>query len=220
MYAIQKFVMQVMNEKGIRKSELAKRLGYKNIAKGCRRIDDFLLKLELNRNIIDNLHGALDVSETLLQENLQETRRELEVERLKQEEVERRNFIPFLFCHTVERIPRQITICGLIGADRMRFINLPREFNTLPEFEQDDILRKLIEEKISKYNGCVPTFGKITCFTLKRSYDEEERFREVYDLSGNRIPCPADECRKIYEGRAEVFLKGREIGSFLRERFF
>ena len=218
MYAIQEFVLHIMNEKGIRKSELAKRLGYKNIAKGCRRIDEFLVNLELHVNVIDNLTEALDVPETVLREKIEETFQELESERLRQEEIDRMNFIPFLFCHTRLRVPSQIVICGMIGADRMRFINLPQEFNTLPELEQDDILRKLIEEKLHKYNACIPTFGRITCFTLKRFYDEEERFREVYDLSGNRIPCPPDEWKKVYEGRAEVFLKGREIGSLLRER--
>lgn len=219
MYAIQEFVLHIMNEKGIRKSELAKRLGYKNIAKGCRRIDEFLVNLQLHRNVIDNLQGALDVPETVVQEKLMETRRELDVERLQQEEIERRNFIPFLFCHTKLKVPSQITICGMIGADRMRYIELPREFNILPEMEQHDIIKELINEKLHKCNGGIPTFGRITCFTLKRFYDEEERFREVYDLSGDRIPCPSDECKKIHQGKALVFLKGREISSFLRERW-
>ncbi len=42
MYAIQKYVLEKMKEKNLKKGEFVKRLGYSNISKGCRRFDLFL----------------------------------------------------------------------------------------------------------------------------------------------------------------------------------
>mgnify|MGYP001503075230 CR=1 FL=1 len=117
MYAIQKFVIQKMNERKLKRSDVAKRCGYTNISKGCRRLDEFLKQLELNPKIINNLHHALDVSESEIQEKLNETWQEIDSER-------RKSFVPYIFCQTELNRPSQIFVCAIIGAAQMRFIYL------------------------------------------------------------------------------------------------
>ncbi|HPD78154.1 MAG TPA: hypothetical protein PLH88_07010 [Spirochaetota bacterium] len=55
MYAIHRFLQETMKQKKISKKELAQRLGYNNISKGIRRIDEFLEKAPLNEYIVKTM---------------------------------------------------------------------------------------------------------------------------------------------------------------------
>lgn len=214
MYAIQEYVIRTMREKGLKRSEVVQRLGYTNVAKGCRRLDQLLHNLEYNRTIMNNLHVALGVTRQEVQEKLEETAREIEQERLQEEERERRVFVPYLFCQTERRIPSPIFVCAILNAVSMKYVYLPPDYNQRSDSEQEEIRRALIAEKLGKNDGRIPSFGKITCFTLRRAYDDSEEEREVYDLEGNLMPRPPEGTRKITRGNATLTVKGKDITRF------
>jgi len=218
MYAIQEYVIKTMREKGLKRSEVAQRLGYTNAAKGCRRLDQLLQNLEYNSCLIKNLHTALDVPRQQVDEKLAETAFELEEERrreeARQEERERRVFVPYLFCQTERRIPGPIFVCAILNAVSMKYVYLPPYYNQRSDREQEEIRVALVAEKLQKNDGRIPSFGKITCFTLKRFYDDSEEEREVYDLEGNPVPEPPAEARKITRGEASLTHRGRDITKF------
>jgi len=214
MYAIQEYVIRTMREKGLKRSEVVKRLGYTNVAKGCRRLDQLLQDLEYNRTIMNNLHAALGVPKHRVQEKLEETARELEQERLQEEERERRVFVPYLFCQTERRIPSPIFVCAILNAERMKFMYLPPDYNQRSASQQEEIRRALIAIRLGKNDGKIPSFGKITCFTLRREYDDREEEREVYDLEGNLMPRPPEGAKKITRGKATLTVKGKDISKF------
>jgi len=217
MYAIQKFVLDVMIEKRIRKSELVKKLGFKNISKGIRRFDSFIAGEKYNKNFINSLHIALEVPkeqfDLILHETEQLIQKDIDEKKVRQTDFDRRSFVPYLFCHTEYKRPMSIWLCAMTGAYRTR--NLPLYFNSLSELEQLTAIKELIDEILKRHNGQIPNFGDIICFTAKRSYDDTESEREVYDLKGNLISNPLDDFRKISIGKATVSLNGKDMTNFL-----
>ena len=222
MYAIQVFVLQKMKEKVFTKTDLIKSAGYSNITKGIRRLDSFLAGDEYPQFLIDNLHTALDEPKELIIEKLRITDLQIkekdEQERLIKEDFERRNFVPYLFCHTENKIPSQIFVCAILGADRLRFLELPLNFNSLSPEEQTSARNEVISYMMKKYNGMIPTFGSITCFTQRLYYDDTPDSREVYGLNGEKIDEPDSSLKLISTGRASISYKGKDIG-FLFKRF-
>ena len=215
MYAFQKFILLKMQEKQISKVEFVKRIGYHNIAKGLRRFDDFIQENNFNKMIMDNLHIALDepieIIDQKFNEIKSEIKKDIEEAKSRQEEIERKNFVPFLYCHTANRIPSPIFVCAMLGLTRFKKLNLPLDYNS-QSFKEQEVLRKqLITELMKEFDGIIPSFDRIICFTLKRNYDDIEDEREVYDLNGNLISSPPDEHKKISIGSASIFIKGKEI---------
>jgi len=85
--------------------------------------------------------------------------------------------------------------------------------------KKKNIIKDRIAKTLQKYKGEILSFGKITCFTLKRFYDDEEHEREVYNLKGDLIPDPPADCREIYIGRARLTVKGRDITRLVQGAF-
>jgi len=218
MYTIQKYVLEKMKEKGIRRPEFVHRIGYSNVSKGCRRFDEFINGKDYNRKIIENIYKAFDVAKEEVDDKLRATKleiqREIEEENARQADFERKSFVPYLYCHTEYKRPSSIWLCAMIQADKTR--NLPLYFNSLSRKDQNSAVKKLIEEILKRHNGQIPTFGKIICFTVRRDYDDIESERKVYDLKGDVIKKPAEEYRKISIGRATLTLKGKNLLPLLR----
>ncbi len=215
MYTIQKYVLEKMKEKRISKAEFAKRAGYINISKGCRRFDDFIQGVKYNGIIIDNLHLALEVPEEEVDEILRKTKleieREIEENTARQIDFERRGFVPYLYCQTANKRPVQIWLCALMKADHSKEKKLPLYFNSLKNNKQIAAVKELIAEVLNRHNGVIPGWGKIICFTLKRYYDDIESQRRVYDLNGNIIHNPPDEYRRIFSERSSLNVKGKDL---------
>jgi hypothetical protein len=223
MYSIQKYVKSKMKEKGIKKSVFVKRAGYSNISRGCKRFDSFMKGESYPDIIMKNLAASLEVPEKELNEVIakskMEMQRDIERSRAKQNDIDRRNFSPCLYCHTERRIPSPIFVCAILGADRMKKIKLPKYFLILSDEERDAERRELIKETMMRYEGIIPSFGSILCFTERLSFDDEEDDRRVYNLNGDLIENPPSEFKKIYEGKATLEYRGRDITKFFNNYF-
>src|ERR1700716_2471922 len=78
--AIATLIRSRMTELGLTRGELSKRLGYKNIAKGIRRIDALCEgDLEGTKQLLDVLPQALETSPETVKLTLEQTVRELEL---------------------------------------------------------------------------------------------------------------------------------------------
>jgi len=125
--------------------------------------------------------------------------------------------VPYLYCHTERRIPSPIFVCAILGADRMRFRKLPPDFNILTPEKRNRIRIDVIKETLKMYNGMIPTFGRIICFTERLYFDDNIAERKVYNINGNLLISPDSELQKINEGRASLTVKGQDITGFFRK---
>ena len=228
MYAIHRFLQETMKQKKISKKELAQRLGYNNISKGIRRIDEFLEKATLNEYIVYNLHSALDEPKEKILGKLEETKEEIvreiqkqEEEKRQKQEEERKNFKPFLYCVTEYPKPSPIFICAMTQSFLLKKVALPSTFNELSIEAKQKAIKDAIKEHHNfvgqKWHGRIPAYGKILTYTLVVEYDYNEEDLPVYAIDGSIIENPPRFYQDIELGVAYIGIqKKKDITRFFK----
>ncbi|MCX8125356.1 MAG: hypothetical protein N3F66_14505 [Spirochaetes bacterium] len=155
---------------------MAQHLGYKNISKGIRRIDEFIQEVTLIEHIIKNLHIALDEPLSKVIDKLEETKREIaeeikqkHEEKRKAKEEKRKNFKPFLYCVTQNKIPSTIFVAAITKSYLLKKVSLPVNFNQLSHLKKRAAILKAICEHYDfvqqRWDSKVPAFGEILAYT-------------------------------------------------------
>lgn len=214
MYPIQDFILKRMSELNLTRSEVIRKIGYQNVSKGCVKFDLFMNENNFNQFISENLYKALETSPSVIKEKITETLNIIEIEL---EEKRKKAYFPHLYAHTTNRIPSPIFICAMGGFDRFKIIPLPNDFNNLSETEQTDIIKEKINISLSKYEGNIPTFGKIEHYVLSRYYEENAQDRIAYDLEGNIIEPSVDQ-KEIINSKATLCVGGKSISGLLQQK--
>ena len=127
--AIAALIRSRMAELGLSRGEFAKRLGYKNIAKGIRRIDALCDgDLEGTKQFLDVLPQALETSAETVKRALEQTVRELELAEKQEAEARdkiwRENFRPHAVILTEKTVPSPIFVAAMIGVEKLLRIDL------------------------------------------------------------------------------------------------
>ena len=127
--AIATFIRSRITELGLSRGEFAKRLGYKNIAKGIRRIDALCEgDIEGTKQFLDVLPQALETSADTVKRALDQTVREIEL--VERQEAEARdkiwleNFCPHAIILTEQTVPSPIFVAAMIGVEKLLRIDL------------------------------------------------------------------------------------------------
>lgn len=214
MYPITQLFHERSKELKLSKHDAVQRAGYRNIGKGLRRLDSFLASgTDTGGNIISSLPAILELPPETVAQALHQT--SLQLAREKAAAAARRNTIareshkPFLFAATERNTPAQITICGLVGGDRLRYLDLPEGFTALSPAAQTDCIRSAIASCLAQHHGHVPFFGRIKHFILSRESDEPVHERTVFDLTGSAVPAAPDAMKHISAGHTRVTLSGK-----------
>ena len=176
--AIAALIRSRMTELGLSRGEFAKRLGYKNIAKGIRRIDALCEgDLEGTKQFLDVLPQALETSAETVKRALDQTVREIELAEKQEAEARdkiwRENFCPHAIILTERTVPSPIFVAALIGVEKLLRIDLDATQGPVSFVRQ--VLNRLPEE--------VAAFGKPIGFVINYSPDQAVRF----DLNGQPI---------------------------------
>jgi hypothetical protein len=127
--AIATLIRSRMTELGLSRGEFAKRLGYKNVAKGIRRIDALCEgDIEGTKQYLDTLPQALETSAETVQLALDQTVRELELAEKQEAEARdkiwRENFCPHAIILTERTVPSTIFVAAIIGVEKLLRIDL------------------------------------------------------------------------------------------------
>ena len=122
--AIAALIRSRLTELGLSRGEFAKRLGYKNIAKGIRRIDAmFEGNIEGTKQFMDVLPQALETSAEIVRLALNQTVREIELAEQKEAEARdkiwRENFRPHAIILTERTVPSPIFVAAIIGVEKL-----------------------------------------------------------------------------------------------------
>ncbi|MBN1499697.1 MAG: hypothetical protein JW982_06070 [Spirochaetes bacterium] len=211
MHTIERFICSKIKNEKLTKAEIVKRIGYRNISKGLRHFDDFLKGNFQNRFILKNLITALGLTPEEWNEVIQATNLEIEKEVQEEKLQEQLSFKPFIYCQTERSRPGQIFIAAMLRVDLFRIIKLPENFRSLCEADKTELRKELIIKKLSAYDGCVPTFGKITAFVQKLDYYDEISDRDVFDLNGDLMLNADYALKDIKKGKFSLNYKNRDL---------
>ena len=165
--AIATLIRSRMTELGLSRGEFAKRLGYKNIAKGIRRIDA-LCEGNINgtKQFLDVLPRALETSADTVKRALDQTVRDIELAEKQEAEacdkIWRENFCPHAIILTEHTVSSPIFVAAIIGVEKLLRIELDATQGPVSFVRQ--VLDRLPER--------VPAFGKAIGFVINYSPDK------------------------------------------------
>jgi hypothetical protein len=197
--AIAALIRSRMSELDLSRGEFAKRLRYKNIAKGIRRIDALCDgDLEGTKQFLDVLPQALETSADTVKRALEETVREIELAAKQEAEARDKtwleNFRPHAIILAERTVPSPIFVAALIGVEKLLRIDLDATQGPVSYVRQ--VLDRLPEG--------VPAFGKPIGFVINYSPDKAVRF----DRNGQPIAILD---KAVRPGTATLHLGGRPI---------
>jgi|HubBroStandDraft_6_1064221.scaffolds.fasta_scaffold118030_2 hypothetical protein len=174
------------------RSDLVRRAGYKNIAKGLRRLDELLAgDLGKTGNLIRALPAALDVPTEMVEHAIEETRRRIaeaqEAARQAREWAWRAAFMPHAIILTERTVPQPIFVAAIIGVERLLRIDFDLALPPISYVNQAfaGIRRRLSEFRSGscRIPGALPGFGRPIGLIVNYTPDRAIRF----DPDGNAL---------------------------------
>ena len=188
-------VAERCRELGLRRSEVAARCGYKNIAKGIRRLDQVSAgAFEKADALLHGLPNALDLSARIVQEAIDETIRQIAAEK---EAVWRASFQPSAYLLGTTDRPSQMLFFGITGGSE-KWLRIPLDLSQPPvsyAAQALAVVRKTPEVKF---------FGPATGFIVNYSPDHAVRF----DLEGRTVETLT---RAYRPGEVTIILGRRSV---------
>jgi hypothetical protein len=160
-------------ELGLRRQDVARRAGYTNLSKGCRRLDELLAgDLHTTRGLIDRLPAALDVPAETVNEAVAETKRQ---RRAAEDRAWRAAFKPHAIILTEHTRPTSITMAIFTGADRKLWV----------DFEPDSSPVSYLKQTLraAKRRSPISFYGAAVGVIVNYSPDEAVHF----DLNGKPV---------------------------------
>jgi hypothetical protein len=199
--------MSRCHELGLNKAQTVRLAGYKNEAKGIRRLDALIAgDLETTHTLIQRLPAALSLPDEVLHHAVQETRQQLDDRKRRQWEAEeskwRSSFRPHAIILTERTAPSPMFAAAMVGVERLLRVDF--DVNAKPisfvKLALDGVKRKLAEWSCE----ALPGYGKPTGIIVNFSPDYSVRFdlvgtpREIFDVT-YRV------------GQVDLLMKGRPI---------
>ncbi len=169
--AIATLVRSRMAELCLSRGEFAKRLGYKNLAKGIRRIDAMCKgDVEGTKQFLVTLPQALETSAETVKRALDQTVREIELAEKQEAEARdkiwRENFCPHAIILTERTVPSPIFVAAMIGVEKLLRIDL----------DATEGLVSFVRQVLDRLPEGVPAFGKPIGFVINYSPDKAVKF--------------------------------------------
>ena len=197
-------------ELALNKARLVRLAGYKNEAKGIRRLDSLIAgDLETTRRLIQGLPAALNLPTNVISEVVEQTRQQIAA--MKRDGAEqagmqwRDNFQPHAVILTERTRPEPMFVAAIIGAERLLRVDFDLDG------EAESYVKKSlegVESRLAKWNGTIPAFGRPTGLIVNYAPNFAVRF----DLRGT----PHEIFGQAYRiGQAYLLLRGRSIPSGL-----
>jgi len=202
--AIEKLIVDRCQALGLSRSDLVRRAGFKNVAKGLRRLDELCAgEMKLTVSLIVGLPAALELPTGAITDTMRQTVQQLdEVARIaeeKREAVWRATFRPCAYLLGTETRPSQITIYGMTGGSE-RWLKIPLDLS------QSAVTFASQAFAVAGRTPVVTFFGKTIGFIVNYTPDCAVRF----DLNGN----PVEAFDHAYEpGNVTIAMGGKEISA-------
>jgi hypothetical protein len=187
---------------GLSRSDVVRRAGFKNVAKGVRRLDDLCSgDTKATASLIRGLPAALNLPTEIIDIAVRQTQRQIEdAARIAQQERDakwRADFQPSAYLLGTETRPTQITIFGMTGGSE-RWLRIPLDLTKPALTFASQALA--VARRIPR----IPFFGPTIGYVVNYTTDCAVRF----DLNGD----PVQQLDRAYSpGNVAVLMGGREV---------
>jgi hypothetical protein len=161
-YPIGRFILERARPLGMTRSDLVRRLHYRDIGSGHKALSAVLLTGVLAPHVANHLAEALEVDDALPESVIGATTRQKRDEARKRRVESKRvclaSFRPHLQVQTERHMPSPIFVAALLTVVRLRIIRLPDEALTASDEARDRIVKPIIIEHWRENGGRVPAF--------------------------------------------------------------
>jgi hypothetical protein len=204
MYKISELILRYTSRSKEDKLNIVKKLGYKNLNKGFRRLDNLIQTGQCPDSLRKKLPTALGLEPSVIQEAYELTLNQLEEEEEKarrdRESYERRMFQPHLWIKHEREYPPVGSICqvALLGIHNFKVITLPEDILGLQWSEQCKTVREKIREHQSQEYVDTGLFRKVIEYIYRKTYDKSF----LFSTNGNFLEIYSPKVRK-----PEIYLK-------------
>jgi hypothetical protein len=169
-YPIGRFILERSRALGIGRTDLVRRLSYRDISNGHKALTAALLNGSVAPQMANRLADALETDEALVESVIGATESqkwdEAAARRGESERAYLASFRPHLQVQTEHAVPSPIFVAALLTVARLRIIALPDEALIANEKARDNIIKTMIIEHRRENGGYVPAFGGITGYVL------------------------------------------------------
>ena len=169
-YPIGRFIFEHSRALGTSRSDLVRRLGYRDISSGHKALSEVLLTGVVAPHIAKHLANALEANDALVEAVVGATtcqkHDEARVRRVESERAYLASFRPHLQVQTERAVPSPIFVAALLTVARLRVIRLPDTALTANDEARDRIVKSIIIGHWRENDGRVPAFGGITGYVL------------------------------------------------------
>jgi hypothetical protein len=190
-YPIGRFILDRAQALGLSRTELVRRLRYRQIGSGHKAFAEMLTTGTIPPQISKHLADALQVDEAILAAVTEATARQQQDEAgqrtLVRETAYRRAFQPHLRCETEREIPQPLFIAALLTTARLRVVPVCSETWRVSADERDRGLKRAIQDHYRERRGYVPSFGAILGYTVVVMPGYLLDFGVSYDLKGDPV---------------------------------
>ncbi len=195
---------------GLRSSDVVRRAGYANVAKGLRRLSSLQEgNVSGNQGLIVGLSAALQVPPEDVQAAVAATQRQL---REAEEAAWGSAFKPHALITTANSIPQPIVVAAILGVERLLRIDFDLAASPITFAIQ---VREGVCQMLARWKSrTIPAFGAATGFVVNYSPDRAV----AYDLDGTPIQ-EFVEAQRPFGARLSIgkrFLSDGELGAMFR----
>ena len=190
--SLHQLIHQRMRDLGITRGELARRMGYANIAKGCRRIDQICGgHLDMAGNLRIALSAGLKVDIEVIDKAIEVTRAQ---QIAAEDKAYRESFKPHAVILTKQQVPSQITLYAMTGGSRHRII----------PFKEGSSPKTYAAQAREALPNVVPFFGRPTGYVVNCNPD----FALAFNKEG-RMVGRLDRAFRV--GQSAVIVGGKKV---------
>jgi hypothetical protein len=187
-------------------ADLVRRSGYSNIPKGLRRLEELLAgDLTKTKVLIEALPAALSLPAEAVLRAVHDTQRQLDERRRQQVDAEaaayRAAFQPHAVILTERTVPSPMFVAAVIGPERLLRVDFDARALLI---RYSFLALEGIEERMTKWGGVLPGYGRPVGFVVNYEPDSALRF----NLEGRAVEA-LRQAHRIPE--VSLLIKGRPI---------
>ncbi len=189
-YPIGRFILERARTLGMSRSDLVRRLHYRDLGSGHKALCAVLLTGVLAPHVANHLAEALEVDDAMVESVIGATTRQKRDEarerRVESERAYVAAFRPHLQVQTERAVPSPIFVAALLTVARLRIVRLPNEALTANDEARDRIIKPIIIEHWRENGGRVPAFGGIVGYVAVLVAGYGYDFGLPFSVTGDR----------------------------------